>query len=63
MHTGTSGTLPAISGIFFLYYFLVRDPGKQVQSAGCAGRDFSHRQITIAMRKNEYKIIEKNNSK
>ena len=35
--SGTSGTLPAFSGIFFMYIFLVRDPGKQVQCAGSAG--------------------------
>jgi len=40
---GTSGTLPAFSGIFFLYNFLVRDPGKRVQCAGCAGTRISCR--------------------
>ena len=34
---GTSGTLPAYSGIFFLYNFLVRDPGKRVQCDASAG--------------------------
>ena len=34
---GTSGTLPAYSGIFFLYNFLVRDPGKWVQCDASAG--------------------------
>jgi hypothetical protein len=37
---GTSGTLPAIFVIFFMYEFPVRDPGKSVQSAGCAGAGF-----------------------
>jgi hypothetical protein len=32
-----SSTLPVFSGIFFLYIFLVKDPGKQVQCAGSAG--------------------------
>ncbi len=30
LHSGTSGTLIAIFGIFFLYNFLVRVPGRQV---------------------------------
>jgi hypothetical protein len=34
---GTSGTLPHISGIFFLYNFLAGYSGKQVQCAGSAG--------------------------
>lgn len=33
---GTWGTSSAISRIFFLYKFLVRDPGKQGQCAPCA---------------------------
>jgi hypothetical protein len=37
---GTSGTLPAIFVIFFMYKFLGRDPGKRVQSAGYAGAGF-----------------------
>jgi hypothetical protein len=37
VYSGTSGTLPAFSWIFFLYIFFVRDSGKQVQCAGSVG--------------------------
>ena len=35
--SGTSGTLPSISGIFYMHNFLIKDPGKRVQCDGCAG--------------------------